>query len=124
MNIHTAICLWLSGEESSKEMKLEDIINTVSEVSGASVEEIKSRSRKPPLPLLKFIYYSIARKYTFHSLGSIGNFTGADHSSILYGIKTLNNLLDVEDKQATNLYRKSLEKLKVEGYSKTIKQKS
>jgi hypothetical protein len=69
---------------------------------------ITSKNSSGSNTYLKYYYYALARKYTKHSLKDIGAKVHREHSTLVHGLKTHDNRLDVEPKYSREF--KELEK--------------
>jgi len=77
--------------------KSEHIIKKVCDDYGLDVEQIKSQSRKTPLPEARFISYRLIKDSTELSLKSIGKiFNGRDHTTVINGLTAVNNWNDTD----------------------------
>ena len=62
-----------------------------------SLEQLKSKTRKREVVTARQVAMYLAKKYTNHSLKSIGQyFGGRDHSTVIYALQTVNDLLDID----------------------------
>ena len=52
--------------------------------------DLKVNSRKRRVVLGRYIFYVLAKKYTTHTLVSIGKMVGRDHATVLHGIEFYN----------------------------------
>ena len=84
---------------NNKKISIENIKNVVASHYKLDVELLNSTSRKREIVMARQISMYLAREYTKHSYGRIGSyFGGKDHSTVMYSIKSVKNMLDV-DKQ-------------------------
>ncbi len=84
---------------NNKKISIENIKNVVASHYKLDVELLNSTSRKREIVMARQISMYLAREYTKHSYGRIGAyFGGKDHSTVMYSIKSVKNMLDV-DKQ-------------------------
>lgn len=65
--------------------------------------KIRDRSRKRELVIFRQCCYKISRVQGF-SLTSIGQAFGRDHATVMYGIKVIETLLDVNDFEVVKIY--------------------
>lgn len=72
-------------------MTIEEIKEVVDEVFKTDLNT-KSRETSDIVP--KFVYYTLARRYTKETFQSVANITGCTHSAVINGIKKLDNILD------------------------------
>jgi chromosomal replication initiation ATPase DnaA len=81
----------------TNEKKLEYILNAVAEEWGVTVAQIKSKSRKREYVEPRQVYCKLAKKFTDMALAAIGaTLEGRDHTTVLYSIHTINNLIETE----------------------------
>jgi hypothetical protein len=74
------------------------ILQDVSERTKIPLEELQSKTRKREVVDARFIYYYRAKKCTTQSLRCIGLPVGADHATVLHGIKETIETKEVRDK--------------------------
>ena len=104
------------------------IIKIVERHTGISKDVMSSRTRKREILQARFTYYKLTQIYTKYSLSEIGQFVNyPDHSTVLNGIKTINDLLDTNKsiKKEFELMRSEIEQtvasgLKLENDSEQI----
>lgn len=77
---------------------LEAILKEVSDVTGISLPDMKSRSRKREVAEARQFYFKRARVFTTAGSGLIGSLVGRDHATTLYGIKVVDNVREVRSK--------------------------
>ena len=58
--------------------------------------KVASRSRKPALVLVRFIYFLIARRFTKGSQKDIAALVGRGHTNVITGLRTLHDLMDTD----------------------------
>lgn len=75
---------------------LEYLLQLVAATTGVSITEIKSPTRKRPVPQARQIYCSLACKYFKHvyTLREIGLIIIKDHATVLHHVKQMNNALN------------------------------
>lgn len=82
---------------NNKKISIENIKNVVANHYKLDIELLNSSSRKREIVMARQISMYLAREYTKHSYESIGSyFGGKDHSTVMYSIKNVKNLLDVD----------------------------
>lgn len=57
--------------------------------------DVLGRSRAGKLCICRFVSYTLMRGHTNATLKDIGDMFGRDHTSIINGLRTLQNLMDV-----------------------------
>ncbi|MFK8163240.1 MAG: helix-turn-helix domain-containing protein, partial [Lewinella sp.] len=84
--------------EINKEVTPEVIQRTVAEYYNLEVENLASATRRRQVVLARQISMFLVKQYTDQSLKSIGRmFGGRDHSTVLYSIKTVKDLMETND---------------------------
>jgi chromosomal replication initiator protein len=84
-------------QEIHTEVSMDYIQKTVAAHYSVSLENLKSKSRKKELVNARQIAMYFAKKYTNHSLKSIGYyFGGRDHSTVIHALQSVSNMLDTE----------------------------
>ncbi|TXF91687.1 chromosomal replication initiator protein DnaA [Neolewinella aurantiaca] len=93
--------------EINKEVTPDVIQRTVADYYNLEVENLASATRRRQVVLARQISMFLVKQYTEESLKSIGRmFGGRDHSTVLYSIKTVKDLMETNDE-----IRKSLSEL-------------
>lgn len=93
--------------EINKEVTPDVIQRTVADYYNLDVENLASATRRRQVVLARQISMFLVKQYTEESLKSIGRmFGGRDHSTVLYSIKTVKDLMETNDE-----IRKSLGEL-------------
>lgn len=94
-------------QEIDTEVSVDYLQKAVAEHSHVTLEQLKSKSRKREVVLARQTAMYLSKKYTNHSLKSIGDyFGGRDHSTVIHALQTINDLLDTNPP-----FRRSLEDL-------------
>ena len=84
-------------QEIDTEVSMDYIQKTVANHYNVSLESLKSKSRKRELVAARQVAMFFAKKYTNHSLKSIGYyFGGRDHSTVIHALQAVNDMLDTE----------------------------
>lgn len=83
------------------EYALPHILHRVSKMTGISIEELKSKSRKREVVDARFVYFRRAKEKTKHSLAEIGKIVHRDHTTVQHGIKEAN-----QTREVMRLYKK------------------
>lgn len=84
-------------QESHTEVSIDYIQKTVANHYSVSLENLKSKSRKREFVAARQVAMYFAKKYTNHSLKSIGHyFGGRDHSTVIHALQAVNDMLDTE----------------------------
>ena len=78
--------------------ELEMILNLVSQSTGVSVEELKSRKRNKTIVFARRIYLYFARESTQFSYASISSYLNRDHATAIHQIREHHNAMDVNAK--------------------------
>ncbi|XWN35023.1 MAG: chromosomal replication initiator protein DnaA [Roseivirga sp.] len=83
--------------EIDTEVSMDYIQKTVASHYNISLEDLKSKSRKRELVTARQVAMFFVKKYTSHSLKSIGYyFGGRDHSTVIHALQAVNDMLDTE----------------------------
>lgn len=78
-------------------LSLSNIIRIVCEYTGYSLEELKSKSRKRELVFARMLIFYNARHHLRRTtLKTIGEPFNRDHATVLHGVKTISDLMDVD----------------------------
>lgn len=84
--------------EINKEITPEVIQRTVAEYFSLEVERLQSSTRVRQVVLARQISMFLVKEYTDQSLKAIGSiFGGRDHSTVLYSIKTVRDLMETDE---------------------------
>ncbi|MEO1219198.1 MAG: chromosomal replication initiator protein DnaA [Bacteroidota bacterium] len=90
------------------EVGIDYLQKIVSEHYQISLERLKSKSRKKEIVMARHVAMYLAKKYTNHSLKSIGYYCGGrDHSTVIHALQTINDMLTTQPQ-----FKASLEELK------------
>ncbi|HHB79285.1 MAG TPA: chromosomal replication initiator protein DnaA [Saprospiraceae bacterium] len=85
--------------KAANEVNVDFILSIVSESFEIGVEQLKSKSRKRDIVIGRQVAMYLAKKYTDVSLKELGKiFGGRDHSTVIYSINTMDDLLETDDK--------------------------
>lgn len=99
----------LSDRNKTDDDKVKDIKEVVCKYFGISIWMIESRSRKREIVEPRQIAAALVREFTNLSLKGTGlRFGGIDHSSVIYSLSTVNDLVII-DKE----FRKKFEYIKM-----------
>lgn len=77
---------------------LEFILEDISNKTNIPVELMKLKTRGRPIVESRQIYFKRAREVTKFSLYTIGLLVNRDHSTVMYGIRTVNNVRELTRK--------------------------
>jgi len=84
---------------NNKKVSIENIKTVVASHYKLEIELLNSKSRKREIVLARQISMYLAREFTKHSLESIGShFGGKDHSTVMYSINTVKDLLHHDER--------------------------
>lgn len=85
--------------KAANEVNVDFILAIVSEAFEISIEQLKSKSRKRDIVIGRQVAMYLSKKYTKVSLKELGGvFGGRDHSTVIYSLKTVEDLLETDDK--------------------------
>lgn len=87
-----------------KEITVESIQALVAEHCDVPVEKLAGKTRKRQIVIARQMSMYLAKKLTDQSLKAIGeNFGGRDHSTVIYSVRTVQDLLDTDARFKDNL---------------------
>ena len=79
-----------------KNRTMDKIADVVASQSGVSLDKIRSKSRKMPLPELRQIILYFGMKFRLGTLEKVGSYLKKDHSTVCHSIKQVNNRIDTD----------------------------
>ena len=83
--------------QETKGISVQNIAKLVADHFEVPIEKLSSNTRKRPIVIARQLSMYLAKHYTSSSLKSIGaNFGGKDHSTVIYSINTIKNLIDTD----------------------------
>lgn len=95
---------------SNREISIEQIIQAVSDHYQISPDKIRQSTRKQNIVIARQAAMYLCKTLTTQSLKAIGDaFGGRDHSTVIYSVQSVNNMMDVNPS-----YREMIEKLEKE----------
>ncbi|MGA2299050.1 MAG: chromosomal replication initiator protein DnaA [FCB group bacterium] len=101
------------GKIEPRQITIDDIKNYVSDYFKIPIEIMESKSRKHEIALARQMAIYLSKKFTQHSLKSIGShFSNRDHSTVLHSCQTIENYL-VTDKNVKIAYENLTKTLKI-----------
>jgi len=81
----------------SKEISVENIKQLVAEYFELPIEKLQGKTRKRQVVIARQLSMYLAKNFTTSSLKTIGsNFGGKDHSTVIYSIKAVQDLMDTD----------------------------
>ncbi len=81
----------------NKSITVENIASLVAEHFDVPIETLSSKTRKRQVVIARQLSMYLAKNYTKSSLKTIGdNFGGKDHSTVIYSINTVRDLIDTD----------------------------
>jgi len=93
--------------QENKTVSVHNIAKLVAEHFDVPLEKLNSKTRKRDIVIARQLSMFLAKNYTESSLKTIGhNFGGKDHSTVIYSIKTVQNLMDTDE-----VFRDTVEEL-------------
>lgn len=88
----------------NKAVTYNNIVSLVSEYTGISHAQMCVRSRKREIVNSRYYCYYFMDKYTKMTQTHIGSvFGNYDHSTVIHGLKSVNDLIDVDPKVAKDI---------------------
>ena len=94
-------------------VKMSDVVYAVAAITGVKVHAILGPSRKQPIYRARFIAYYYCRKLTKQSLPRLGKFFDRDHTSILNGLRRMDDRISVDPGYIREIEEKFFAALKV-----------
>ena len=107
MNYWTLPGMGKKGKSYTDNEMKDYVLGAIEHVTGYNYTKLKSKSRKHEIVLARFVCYKLLRQYTKLSLLQIGNTFNRDHTTIMHGLRALQDMLDTKDKEAMKLYTKT-----------------
>jgi len=93
-----------SRVDTAEESKaIEQILDTVSIISGYSKEVIFSKSRKKPLPFLRYLSYEGVHKGLGMGVTATGKYFGKDHRTIIGAMDSIEELKVMVDEESKRM---------------------
>lgn len=91
-------------QDIESEVGVDFIQKTVAEYFGLKVDDLKAKTRKKEIVIARQVAMYFCKDYTNHSLKSIGyHFGGRDHSTVIYAVQSVNDMLETDSKFKTNV---------------------
>ena len=98
-----------ANPEQIYRLTLPDIVNVVSNVTGAT---LKSKIRDEHTVFSRWIYFKIAKTLAFKGLNKIGREVNRDHATVIHGLANVDLIL--QDQKYNYFYNKALQELGVQ----------
>jgi len=94
-------------------MTKETIIKVVCDYFGTTLEQVLETKtcRKRELVMVRYFVFKMLKQYTDMSLEQIGFEIDKNHATVLFGIKSVNNLIEI-DKMTRNINNEIENRLK------------
>lgn len=106
------VTVWIDVEEW-KQGDIGNIASIVSDTLGVALSDMIMKNRKIDVSEARQLCWLLLQRKCALSLSAIGRyFGGRDHTTILYGIEHIQNLLDAGDEVVTAKYEKIQNALK------------
>lgn len=103
-------------------MNPENILSICSSVLNIKECEITGKSRKAEVVIARHIYCYVSKYKTNLPLKHIGYVINRDHSSIIHGIKSIDNYLSIRYKEVVKKYNLVIDKIEENNYNSLIVQ--
>ena len=71
------------------------ILNSVAHFFAISEDEIKGAKKPRPIAEARKVYFYLSRRLTKYSFNSIGDLVNKDHATVMHGVKSCSQLMDV-----------------------------
>jgi chromosomal replication initiation ATPase DnaA len=104
MNMHVAICQWMSGNEKTVKVSFHSLFEAINTVLGVSPEEIKAKSMQERPLEARHAFMFIAKEYLEYNIYEIGKELGRERTVVSSGVKSFRNRMHTD-------YRGVLDKL-------------
>lgn len=78
-----------------EEKKLNELFSIICELFNAEPKEVRKRSRKELYVHIRQLFMYYCDNYTSYSHREVGYFLGLDRTTVLHGVQTIKDLLDV-----------------------------
>lgn len=69
------------------------IIDAICQYKGVDEQTLKTKLRKRPNPECRFLIFYFLRAYTLGSFNAIGTMFNRDHTSVIHGVKAVEDLM-------------------------------
>lgn len=92
-------------------MNLKTLVNIVSEVSGVSEVDIRGRERYRKFIIPRYVFNYVAREILGITYMEIARFMQNDHSTIIYSIKKVKILIEIEDEMILKVLNVVIERV-------------
>lgn len=91
---------YFESRKFKRVFSIEEILLDLSEALSCPVTEIKSKSRKRELVLVRQIYFYVCRKKTKETLKITGQFIGdRDHTTVIHSAQVIEDLIQTNNEQ-------------------------
>jgi len=91
--------------------EVDEFVERIANVRGYTIEDLKSKSRKREIVIVRQMVCYLTRKHfasRFLSFQRIGDRINRDHSSVIYSYREIENMLENKDKHVTDLFNEIL----------------
>ncbi|HBG39928.1 MAG TPA: hypothetical protein DEG28_01010 [Porphyromonadaceae bacterium] len=82
------------------------MINEVSKKTGIPVNDLLGKSRKHEVSCVRQLYYKLLKEKTGFSTAKVAELCSRNHATVLYGIRKVNDMLQIGDKYAVRMWNK------------------
>jgi chromosomal replication initiation ATPase DnaA len=106
---NTSKTLQYNQEQLNKDV--DEFVERIANVRGYTTEDLKSKSRKREIVIVRQMVCYLTRKHfasRFLSFQRIGERVNRDHSSVIYSYREIENMLENKDKHVTDLFNEIL----------------
>ena len=80
------------------------MIHKFAEITGVTVEEIKSRKRTPEIAEARFVYWKLRFEKHGYSYSAIGRETNRTHATVAHGVRRANDLISMRDRRTIKIW--------------------
>lgn len=95
----------------NKNLNLANIIEICSKATGITMQELYSPSRLRSIVQARMFYFKYAREYSVLPYSVIGKTLNRDHTTVLYGIRKINNLLSLKHEKYLRNINETIENM-------------
>lgn len=85
----------LKHKRKLRNYSIESIFNSVSEITGISIDKLKGPRGNTETVEARYITMMIIRQLTGKNKSQIGTIFGRDHTTVIYGLKMAKNWIDI-----------------------------
>lgn len=92
--------------------KVKQIMYVVEEETGITIKRLESPDRTRAVTEARQMAMYLIRKYTKYTMVTVGRLFGRDHSTVIYSLANVNNMIDSKNFDFVTMLKKIEEKVK------------